>query len=176
MSSTGRKVSSLSDHVNGRVVGDGNVEIERVASLEAAGAGDISYVEDKKFFEAAQESHASCLIVPKGSELEVQCKIEVKNPKLAFALIAEILHPRKRRGPEIHSSAVIAQNASIGRDAFIGAFVCIGEGSRLGDRSEIRAGAKIGDGVIIGADCLIHPNVFIDDRHHRRSGDPARRR
>jgi len=82
---------------------------------------------------------------------------------LAFALIAEILHPPKPKSPETHSSAVIAEDVSLGRDVFIGAFVCIGEGSSVGDRTQIRAGAKIGDNVRVGRDCVVHPNVFLED-------------
>ena len=156
-------VSELAAHVGGRVTGDGSVVIARVASLDSAGGGDISYVEDEKFFAAARNSLASCLIVPEGSGLELACQIAVKNSKLAFALIAEVLHPPRQRVPEIHSSAVIAEDAKIGKNVFVGAFVCIGEGSTIGDRTQIRAGAKIGDHVTVGTDCVIHPNVFIED-------------
>ena len=155
--------SELAAHVDSRVTGDGSVVIARVASLDAAGEGDISYVEDQKFFEAARNSKASCLIVQEGAQPDFPCQIRVKDPKLAFALIAEVLHPPKQRAPEIHSSSVIAADAKIGRDVFIGAFVCVGENSTVGDRTQIRAGAKIGDNVSVGTDCVIHPNVFIED-------------
>ena len=163
MSVKTKTVSDLAAHAGGRVAGDGSVMIARVASLDSAGDGDISYVEDEKFFDAARHSHASCLIVAAGSGLELPCQIAVKNPKLAFALIAEILHPPKLRAPETHSSAVIAGDAKIGKNVFVGAFVCVGEGSRIGDNTQLRSGAKIGDQVTIGADCVIHPNVFIED-------------
>src|SRR5712671_4792579 len=163
MPSKGLTTSELAAHVDSRVTGDGSVVIARVASLDAAGEGDISYVEDQKFFETARNSKASCLIVQEGAQLDFPCRIQVKNPKLAFALIAEVLHPPKQRAPEIHSSSVIAADAKIGRDVFIGAFVCVGENSTVGDRTQIRAGVKIGDNVSVGADCVIHPNVFIED-------------
>lgn len=156
-------VSELADRAGGRLIGDENVLIQCVAELQNAVNGEIAYVSDEKKFEAARQSHASCLIVPEGALLAFPCRIEVKNPKLAFARIAEVLHPPKRRRPEIHTSAVIAANAKIGQDVFIGAFVCIGENSSIGDRTQIRAGAKIGDGVSVGDDCVIHPNVFIED-------------
>jgi UDP-3-O-[3-hydroxymyristoyl] glucosamine N-acyltransferase len=95
--------------------------------------------------------------------VKVPCRIEVKKPKLAFALIAEILHPPKQRAPEIHSSSVIAPSAKVGDQVFIGAFVCIGENSNVGDGTQIRAGAKVGDNVSVGNDCVIHPNVFLED-------------
>ncbi len=163
MSSTVRTVSELAAHVDGHAFGDGNVVIHRVASLETAGEGEIAYVEDEKFFPAASSSNASCVIAPEGADVKARCRIEVKKPKLAFALVAEVLHPSKQRAPEIHPSSVIAPSATVGDRVFIGAFVCIGENSSVGDGTQIRAGAKIGDNVRLGKDCVIHPNVFLED-------------
>jgi UDP-3-O-[3-hydroxymyristoyl] glucosamine N-acyltransferase len=163
MSATAKRTSELAAHVGGRVIGDGNVLVHRVASLDSAGEGEIAYVEDQKFFEAANKSKASWVIVPEGADVKAPCQIEVKKPKLAFALIAEVLHPPKKRKPEIHPTAVIADNAKIGSDVFIGAFVCVGENSIVGAGTQIRAGAKIGDEVKVGNDCVIHPNVFLED-------------
>ncbi|HYX30937.1 MAG TPA: UDP-3-O-(3-hydroxymyristoyl)glucosamine N-acyltransferase [Pyrinomonadaceae bacterium] len=163
MSTVEKSVAELAALTGGRIIGDGNVVIRRVASVAEARDGEIAYVEDRKFYATAEASEASCLIAPMGAELDTRCRIEVVNPKLAFALIAKVLHPPKKRQPEIHSSAVIAPDANIGQQVFVGAFVCIGENSSIGDRSQIRAGAKIGDGVTVGEDCVIHPNVFLED-------------
>ena len=163
MIETPHTVAELALRVGGKVVGGGNALIHRVGSLESAAEGEIAYVEDEKFFEAASKSKASCVIVPEGANLKLPCKIEVANPKLAFALIAEVLHPPKTRAPEIHPSSVIAANARIGEGVFIGAFVCVGENSVIGDGTQIRAGAKVGDGVTVGKHCVVHPNVFLED-------------
>lgn len=163
MSLTAKTVSELAAHVGGLVVGDGDVKVKGLASLDSANEGDIAYVEEEKFFAAATKTRASCVITPKSADVKVHCRIEVKNPKLAFALIAEVLHPPKQRRPEIHHTAVISPAAKIGRDVFIGAFVSVGENSIVGDRTQIRAGAKIGDDVSVGSDSVIHPNVFLED-------------
>jgi UDP-3-O-[3-hydroxymyristoyl] glucosamine N-acyltransferase len=163
MSANGKTVSELAAHVGGQVSGEGSILIRRVASLEAAGESEIAYVEDEKFFAAASASRASCVIAPEGADIKAPCRIEVKKPKLAFALIAEVLHPLKKREPEIHPTAVIAANAQIGEQVFIGAFVCVGERSTIGNGTQIRAAAKIGDHVTVGDDCVIHPNVFLED-------------
>src|SRR5256714_5236740 len=163
MTQVGKTASELAALLGGRALGNPATEIQRVASLDSATAGDIAYVEDEKFFDAAIISKASCVIVPENSNLALPCQIVVKNPKLAFALIAEVLHPPKKREPEIHSPAVIAESADIALQVFIGAFVCIGENSQVGSGTQIRAGAKIGDNVSIGVDCVIHPNVFLED-------------
>jgi UDP-3-O-[3-hydroxymyristoyl] glucosamine N-acyltransferase len=158
-----KKVSELSAHVDGRVCGDGDVLIRRVSSLDNAGEGDIAYVEEAKLFPAGNSSRASCLIVPAGAAIDSECRIEVKNPKLAFALIAEILHPPAPNEPSIHPSAVIDENAHIALTAFVGPNVSIGNESFVGVGSGIRHGTSIGENVTIGSDCMLHPNVIIYD-------------
>lgn len=163
MTENQRRVSELAAHVGGQVTGDGETLIGRVADLESASEGEIAYVEDEKFFETATHSQASCVIVPENSALGLKCQITAKKPKLAFALIAEVLHAPRHREPLIHSSAVIAENADVALTAFIGPHVTVGESSRVGVGTQILSGASIGDNVSIGADCVIHPNVVIYD-------------
>ena len=163
MTTIEKSVSELSEHVSGRVAGDGGVMIRHVASLDSAGEGDIAYVEDEKFFAAANTSKASCVIAPEGAGVQASCRIEVKKPKLAFALIAEVLHPPKRFGPSIDQTAVIAESADIALNAFIGANVCIGEDTTVGVGTQILAGSSLGDNVAIGDECIIHPHVVIYD-------------
>ena len=156
-------VSDLAARVSGRVVGDGETLIERIASLDAAGTGDISYVEDEKLFDAANKSGASCVIAPAGAALNFPCRIEVAKPKLAFALIAEALYPAKRLDPTIHESAIIADTADIALTAYIGPNVSIGDQTQIGGGTQIYSGASVGDHVTIGSDCVIHPNVVVYD-------------
>jgi len=166
-------VSQLATHVGGRVIGDRDVLIRSVAAIETAGEGEIAFVEDEKHFGAALSSRASCLIIPREF---LECLddavitpppgptlIEVSKPKLAFALIAELLHPQQRREPFVHPSAVIAESADIDLTVFIGPHVAIGEGTRIGAGTRIEAGVVIGDHVGVGRDCVLHPGVTLYD-------------
>ena len=158
-----KKAAELAAHVGGRVIGDATVSIAGIASLESAGPGEIAFIEDLKLLERARESRASCLIVPEGSEVEAPCLIIAKRPRLAFSLIAELLHPQKRREPAIHPTAIVAASASIDASTFIGARVEIGERTTVGAGTQILAGAVLGDDVRVGSDCVIHPNVVLYD-------------
>jgi UDP-3-O-[3-hydroxymyristoyl] glucosamine N-acyltransferase len=158
-----KSVAELAAHVGGRVVGDCNARIKRVSSLESAMEGEIAFVEDPKLLEAAAASKASCLIVPEGARVNARCLIEAARPKLAFALIAELLHPPARREPLVHPSSNVAASASIDESAFIGARVEIGERAFVGAGAQILAGTFIGDDVRIGRDCVLHPNVVLYD-------------
>jgi UDP-3-O-[3-hydroxymyristoyl] glucosamine N-acyltransferase len=159
-------ISELAPLVDGELIGS-DTEVDSVADLENAANRQITFVEkpnDEKFSELILKTKASCLIVPLDTEIKTTISLlKVKNPKLAFAQVAEVLHPVKQRAPEIHSSAVIAESAKIGKDVFIGAFVCVGENSEIGDSTQLRAGAKVGDNVRVGKNCMLDPNVFIED-------------
>ena len=174
--STTRSVTELAQHVAGRVIGDGQITVQGIASLETAGDGTIAYVEDPKHFAAAITSRASCLIVPPGfassspteadgdgSLHSAPVLIEVARPKLAFAMIAELLKPAKKREPLIHPTAVIAESADIALTAYVGPHVSIGENTRIGAGTRIEAGVVIGDDVMVGVDCILHPGVTIYD-------------
>ncbi len=155
------KTREIADLLRGELSGDGDIEILRVAALDAASAGEIAFVDKAK---GEIVSSASCLIVPADFQSnDGVAFIKVAEPKLAFARIAAILHPSKVRPGEIHNSAVITFTARIGKDVFIGAFCCVGERSEIGDSTQLRAGAKVGDDVKIGKNCVLHPNVFVED-------------
>jgi UDP-3-O-[3-hydroxymyristoyl] glucosamine N-acyltransferase len=156
-------VAELAAHVGGRVRGDGDCLISGIAQLESAGEGEIAFIEDRRFLEGARESRASCLIVPEGAEVEAACVIEVKHPKLAFSLIAEMLHPPKRSDAGIHPTAIVAASANVGENVFVGAWVSVGEHTIVGEGTQIHAGAIIGEDVTVGRDCVIHPNVVLYD-------------
>src|SRR5689334_6311050 len=105
-------VEQLAEIVSGRVVGNRETQIIRIADLDQAREGEIAYVDNEKFFEAALASKASCLIVPQADRFPGRTLIEVRNPKLAFALVGAVLHPT-RREPSIHPTAVVAETARV---------------------------------------------------------------
>ena len=164
MSGNEKTVAELAAHVRGRVRGDGSTLIKGVASVESAGGGEIAFVEDRKLFERARSSNASCLIVPEGAEVEAPCLIEVKKPKLAFALVAELLHPPRKRAGSRHATAVVDESASVDESVFVGARVEIAAGASVGAGTQILSGAFVGENVTVGRDCVIHPNVVLYDQ------------
>lgn len=159
------KVDELAKIVNGRVVGDRGTQIERIADLDNADLNEIAYVENEKFLAAAAESHASCLIVKDGlaEKFSDRTLIEVKNPKLAFSLIGAALYPPLRREPEIHATAVVAENADIALTAYVGPNVCVGEYARVGAYTRLEAGVVLGASVSVGEECVLHPNAVLYD-------------
>lgn len=154
------RVQQLSEIVKGRVVGDGETQIERIANLDHAGEGEIAYVDNEKFFESALASKASCLIVPGSERFPDRTLIEVPNPKLAFAIIGSVLHGVKRE-PSIHPTAVVAETADVAKTAYIGPHVTIGEYVVVGDHCVLHPNVVLYDGVTIGNRVILHAGVCI---------------
>jgi UDP-3-O-[3-hydroxymyristoyl] glucosamine N-acyltransferase len=158
-------VDQLAELVVGRVVGDGVTVIERIADLENADDAEIAYVENESFLGTALHSKAACLIVTDqiSEKLRDRTLIEVRNPKLAFALIGAALYPPVRREPAIHPSAVVAETADVALTAYVGPNVCIGEYAHVGTYTRLEAGVVLGAHVTVGDDCVLHPNVVLYD-------------
>ena len=165
---TGLTAAQLATHVDAECVGDGAVVVERISDLRTAEKGTVAFVENLKTLESSAECAASCLIVPdveaaRATFPQVPAFIQASEPKLAFARIAALLHPLKRRQPTIHSSAVVAESANLDLTVYLGPHVSIGEFTRIAAGTVLEAGVTVGDNVTIGSDCVLHPGVVLYD-------------
>jgi UDP-3-O-[3-hydroxymyristoyl] glucosamine N-acyltransferase len=159
------KAKTIAELVEGELHGDGETEIESAASISNARTGQIAFADH---VDGSIQTDASCLIISEKEEQLFQgsgppAVITVKNPKLAFARAAGVLHAPRRQDPQIHETAVIDPTTKIGDDVYIGPYAVIEAGSIIGDRTQIAAGVKIGTDVSIGTDSVLHPNVCIAD-------------
>jgi UDP-3-O-[3-hydroxymyristoyl] glucosamine N-acyltransferase len=162
----GKTVAELAALVGGRAVGDVGALVRGVASIEGAREGGVVFVEDEKFLDAARACGASCVIAPEGAGAKLegaQSVIETARPKLAFALIAEVLHPPRRRGAFVHPMASVGEGARLGEGVYVGAGVAVGEGAQIGEGTQILAGSVVGERATVGRGCVLHPNVVLYD-------------
>ena len=152
-----RKVAEL---VHARLVGNGDVEIVTVASIESASAGDLIFVEENGSLPRALGSAASAVIVGDFGLVESSKPLLVcAQPRLAFARAARFLAPASKRDYGIHPSAVIHPAVRLAKEVKVDERVVIGEGAEIGPGSRIGAGSVIGAKVRMGNDCELHPNV-----------------
>lgn len=143
--------------IKGELIGDGNVEIIRVADISRATENEISFIEKD-----SKPTNASCIIVRENFIENLFCPIiKVKNPKLAFAKIAKILNQSQPKSGW-HKSSFIHENSKVSA-SFIGAFVSIDENTNIGEATEIHDGVRIGKNVSIGNGTIIYPNCVIYD-------------
>src|SRR5579883_165737 len=151
--------------------GEGAVEVQRVAPLDEAGPGDISFAQGRAI-KQVEQSAAACLIVPSNFENSAKRTIlRVPDPRGAAARAIAILHPAPVPVAGIHPTAVVAPGAVIAATASIGPLVSIGAGARIGEHTSVGAGTTIGENVEIGARCTLHAHVTI--YHDVRVGDES---
>jgi UDP-3-O-[3-hydroxymyristoyl] glucosamine N-acyltransferase len=154
-------VAALAERVGGVVVGEGGIVVERVSGLEGADGGSVVFIEDAKLLPRVRESGAGCCITPPLAEATTLTRIEVRRPKLAFALVAEVLHPPRRRPPGVHPTAVVDPAARVHPTAYVGPHAHVEAGAVVGARTQILTGAYVGEGARVGEECTLHPGVVL---------------
>lgn len=146
------------------VEGDAAIEIRRVAKLEDAGPGDLTFLANPKYAAKLATTRASAVIM-NGEDLSAPCAvIRSQSPYLTFARAAQELAPAQTVLPGVHALAAVAPDAAVDPTASISPFVVIGAGARIGARTIVHPHVAIGDGATIGADCVLHANVSIRER------------
>lgn len=158
------KLSDIAKFLNAELIGDGDVEIKRVAELQNAVKGDIGFISDSKYEKFFDTTQASAVIVGKNfnKRRDDISLLLVDEPYFAFVKVLKLLNPPVELLPVgIHPTAVVAQSAVLGKNVRIGANAVIGERVKIGDNTVIMPGVVVGDDVEIGSDVLIYPNVTI---------------
>jgi UDP-3-O-[3-hydroxymyristoyl] glucosamine N-acyltransferase len=157
-----------------------DVTLSRVAPLEAADPGSLSYFADKRYRARLAQTRAGAVITRSADAGAAPCTTLIAdNPELAFARAAARLHPRPRPASGVHPSAVVDPSAdihptaaigplcvieggvSIAADVELGPHCSIGAGSCIGAGTRLVARVTVCPGARIGARNLLHPGAVI---------------
>lgn len=147
-------LQELATQVGAVIRGNADVVVENIAPLDKATPSQLSFISNTKFRASLSQSKAGILIV---SEADVEyCSPEsnlmiVKDPYVAYAILAQYMDTTPKAAQGIAKSAVISERVSLGKNVSIGANAVIEEGVMLGDN------------VVIGANCFIGKNTKIGD-------------
>ncbi|MDA1185080.1 MAG: UDP-3-O-(3-hydroxymyristoyl)glucosamine N-acyltransferase [Acidobacteria bacterium] len=158
------KLRDLADRLACSLDGDGDIEIVRVAGIQHAEAGDLTFLANAKYESAMAQTRASAILVREDAPAPPCAALRSADPYLAFARAVALFAPPWRPPAGVHAQAAVAADARIGRGVSIGAFVSIGAGVTIGDNTVVFPNVTIGDGVEIGNDCVIHSQVAIRER------------
>jgi len=152
----------LADRLGLRLRGDGRKPLTGAALLEEAGAEQLAFAAQARFFAAARDSAAGCIIAPPDyAGPPSQAVIESPQPRAHFAQALSLLYPPAELRSGIDPSASVAGSAEVDPAAEVEAFATIGEGAAVGARTRVGAGCTIGAGARIGADCTLHARVTV---------------
>ncbi|MBC8944077.1 MULTISPECIES: UDP-3-O-(3-hydroxymyristoyl)glucosamine N-acyltransferase [Xenorhabdus] len=156
------RLADLAQQLNAQLHGDGNIVVTGIAPMYSANSEQITFLSDSRYTEKLAECQAAAVVL-READLPY-CKIPalvVDNPYLAYARMAQIMDTTPRPAQDIHSSAVISPEATLGRNVAIGANAVIESGVVLGDNVIIGAGCFIGKNVRIGTETRLWANVSV---------------
>jgi UDP-3-O-[3-hydroxymyristoyl] glucosamine N-acyltransferase len=160
------KLKELAERLQCRLEGDGELDITRVAGIEHAGEGDLTFVANPRYQAFLTTTTASAVLVtpdvdaPQGGP----ALLRSGHPYLAFAQALGLLAERTPPTPGIDPSSIVAADATLGADVSIGALAIVGARVRVGARTVIHPAAVIAADAAIGDDCVIHARVSIRER------------
>ncbi|MBI1871075.1 MAG: UDP-3-O-(3-hydroxymyristoyl)glucosamine N-acyltransferase [Chlamydiae bacterium] len=156
-------LKELTELVDGRLIGDGQISIKGVSGIKEAQEGDITFLANLKYLPFLDGTQASAVIL--GEDISFNGKrplIICKNPSLAFSKVVEKLKPSTNGFHKgIHSTAVIGERVQLGKDVSVGPHAVIEDEISIGDQTVIGAGSFVGYGSHIGRETLIYPHVTV---------------
>ncbi|TAN76979.1 MAG: UDP-3-O-(3-hydroxymyristoyl)glucosamine N-acyltransferase [Magnetospirillum sp.] len=137
---------------------DPSLVISDVAPLDAAGPGQIAFLDNRKYIAAFAATRASACIVhpdlanraPMGMALLLS-----RDPYRAYAMVAQAFHPVSTPTPWIAPTAWVDPLAVVEEGVRVEPGAVIGANARIGAGSCIRANAVIGEGVELGEGCVV---------------------
>ncbi len=154
-------LAELADRLGCRLEGDGSLSVSRVAGLEDAAPGDVTFLANPKYKSKLATTRASAAIVDATVTHAPCALLRSAEPYVTFARALALLTPPPRPALGISPLAAIDPSASIGPDASIGPFVAIGAHVRIGARAAIAPHVVIGEGASLGDDCVLRAHASI---------------
>ena len=140
------------------------MEIVRVAGIQDAQPGDITFLANRKYEKTLRLTRASAVILRDDAPSAPCAMLRTSDPYLAFARAVGLFAPEWRPEPGVHGMSAVADGVTLGTEVAVGPFVAIAEHAVIGDRTVIFPNVTIGTGARIGNDCVIHSNVSIRER------------
>jgi UDP-3-O-[3-hydroxymyristoyl] glucosamine N-acyltransferase len=156
--------ADIARQLSGEIRGDGSLVLTGFAPADGARAGDLTFAENEIYFQRAEASAASAILVAGDFSSERKTLIRVANARIAFAKVLPLFFPDPVFAAGIHPSAVVAASAKIDPTAHVGPHCVIGEAARIGARAVLQGGNHIGANSQLGEDANLFPNVVLYPR------------
>lgn len=161
MQFTAHEISLL---LNGTVEGDPQVTVSRLAKIEEATAGAISFLANPKYEQYLYTTDASAVLVNNDFTATEPVKatlIRVENAYSAITVLLEKYNTIKLNKSGVEQPSFVHPTAKVGDDCYIGAFSYIGPGARIGKKCKIYPNVFIADNVVLGDNVTLFPGVVV---------------
>ena len=157
-------LGELAGDLGARVVGDPELRITGLGSLEAATSGQISHFSSHAYREFLRQTAASAVILKEEDCTEWSGPaLIVGNPYLAFARVSQKFARLPQLAPGVHPTAIVAPTAQLPASVAVGPGVVIGERTVVGENVCVHANTVVGADCVLGADGVLMASVVIYD-------------
>jgi len=156
----------IANLVQGSVIGDGNIVISSLSPIENIVAGSLVFADSQDNLQRVEKSAAAAVLVNSKITSSLKPVIQVAHPFKAFITLLNQFYVSSRPKAEIHPTAVIGENVTLGDNIFIGPYVVIESGTTIGNNCIFKAHVSIGNNVSIGDNTIFHPHVTVYDSCH----------
>jgi UDP-3-O-[3-hydroxymyristoyl] glucosamine N-acyltransferase len=150
------KLRELAERLECRLEGDGDVEIIRVARIEEAGPGDLTFFANPRYSSEFRVTRASAVILGEGAPVAPCAMLRTPEPYLVFAHAVALFAPALPVQVGIHPLSSVAPDALVDPSTSVGPFASIASGASIGARTVVHSHASIGPGASVGDDCVVH--------------------
>ncbi len=156
-------VKFISEYIDASILGDADLEIDNIATIESAEPGSITFLSNSKYNRLLDSTRASAVIVKEGIKINDKTTFLVcSDPYLAFAKLSKLFTSQIDFSKGTFSeNSFIHDSATLGEGVVLGPNVFIGENCVIGDKVVIYPNSTILKDVSIGRDCIIHPNSVL---------------
>ena len=142
--------------------GDAQRPLTGLASLAAAGPGQLAFLADRKYLAQLGATRAGAVIVH--PDFAAQCPADCllsDAPYLSFARASQLFDRSPPPVPGIHRAAVVAADARVHPQASVGPHAVVEPGAVLERGAVLGAGAYLGHGSRLGAGTRVFPQAVI---------------
>lgn len=160
-------LGDIVDALGGSLEGGGrDIAIHRIAPLEVAGHGDISFLSHPRYQQQLAASQAACVIVApamRDAALARGACIVTEHPYVYFARATQLWRARQSaaRSLGIHPSAVVDPSAKVHPTASVGPLCVVERGAEIGEHTVLTSRVTVGENCIVGARCILHSGVVL---------------
>ena len=159
-----KTLQEIADYLGARVIGDPEVVVHGLGSLDKAVAGEITFLANPKYADKVRECGATAVVMPPGADSFGKHVIETDKPQLAFAMLLKLFHEPPTPSLGVMPGAHVSPSAELGSDITIYPGAYVGDGVKIGDRVTIHPSVVIYAGCSIGDDVILHANVSVRER------------
>ncbi len=150
--------------LSGDVVGDKDVQVHTISSIEEGKAGTMAYLTNPKYENFLYTTEASIVLCNRSFEPSQPVKatlIKVDDANLAILQLLETYNAMRPKKQGISKLCSISEEAAVGEGCYVGDFAVVEAGAKIGANCQIYPQVYIGNGVEVGEGTTLYPGVKI---------------